>query len=173
MRKFRGWNCGIYYHPPNLDFEENQVVCLIARFSEQDHKSCSCKSGSLLSLINQANQAPLPSLINPAHANQAPHASLINPAQANQANLSAWSILLRQIRQSGKRRKFMRSLSAAISLFLLWQFVYRHISHTVLSKSTIASLKVLTYNCFQAHIGWGDCQQLISVSITWYWTRWR
>ena len=27
-----------------------------------------------------------------------------------QANLSAWSILLRQIRRSGKRRKFLRSL---------------------------------------------------------------
>ena len=30
-----------------------------------------------------------------------------------QANLSAWSILLRQIRRSGKRRKFVRSLVAA------------------------------------------------------------
>ena len=71
---------------------------MIAWFSEQDQKSCSCKSGSLLSLIN------------PAQANQAPFPSLTNPASANQANLSAWSILLRQIRWSGKRRKFMRSL---------------------------------------------------------------
>ena len=30
-----------------------------------------------------------------------------------QANLSAWSILLRQIRRSGKQRKFVRSLATA------------------------------------------------------------
>ena len=47
---------------------------------------------------------------NPAQANQAPLPSMINPAQANQANLSDGSDLLRQIRRSGKQRKFVRSL---------------------------------------------------------------
>ena len=64
---------------------------------EQDHHYCSGKSGTL------------PSLINPAQAKPANHSSLINPAQASQAILPAWSILLRQMRQSGKQMKFVRS----------------------------------------------------------------
>ena len=59
--------------------------------------SCSGKSGNL------------PNLINPAQANQANHSSLINPAEANMASLSAWSILIRQIRRSCKKRQFVRS----------------------------------------------------------------
>ena len=66
--------------------------------SEQDHQSCSGKSGTL------------PSLINPAQSNQANNFSLINPAQANQAGLPAWSIVLWQIRRSGKQRNFVRNL---------------------------------------------------------------
>ena len=49
-------------------------------------------------------------------ANQANLPSLINAAQATQANLPARSILLRQTRQSGKWRKFLRSLQNILML---------------------------------------------------------
>ena len=45
-----------------------------------------------------------------SEANQASLPSLIKHAQANQTNVSAWSILLRQIRRSGTQRKFVKSL---------------------------------------------------------------
>ena len=114
-----GVTSGIYYNPLNLDIKK--VFCLITRVSEQDQKTCSRKSGSLLSLINpaQANQAPISSLINPTQENQAPLPGLINPAQANQANLSAWSIMIRQIRRLGKQRKFVRILQFITTVFVL------------------------------------------------------
>ena len=41
-----------------------------------------------------------------------------------QANLSAWSILLRQIRRSGKRRKFVRSLGESKSWAILQTLMF-------------------------------------------------
>ena len=79
-------------------FHKFSLLAWLPDLPEQDHKSCSGKSGTL------------PSLINPAQAYQANNSSLINPSQANQASLRAWSILLRQVRRSGKQRKFLRSV---------------------------------------------------------------
>ena len=64
QRKFRGLQA-IYTIILLTKTFKNYVACLIASFSEQDQKSCSCKSGSPLDLINpaQANQASLCSLI--------------------------------------------------------------------------------------------------------------
>ena len=108
QRKFRELQVVCTFIFLSKNFKKKMVIGLITWFSEQDQKSCSCKSGSPLSLIhpNQANQAPLASLVNTAHANQAPLPSLINPSQANRANHSAWSILLRQTKEISENSSF-------------------------------------------------------------------
>ena len=106
-----GLQGGMYYHLSNLTFKQigSWPDCLIflpglkillmqIRRTSQPDQSYSGKSGTL------------PSPINPAQANLATLPSPINPSQANQAYLSPLSILLRKIRQSGKQRKFIRSL---------------------------------------------------------------